>query len=183
MYVQCDTVLLVDVFEVFCNKCIEIYELHPAHFLSAPDKAWKAWLKRAKLELKLLTNIDLLLIVKKGIREGIYCAIHRYAASNNIYMKEYIKHYESSFIMYLDANILYGWVMSQKFPVNSFQWNKYISRFSEIFIKNYDKYSDKGYILEVDVEYSKNLYNLHNDISFLQEKMKFKKFHKPVYNL
>ena len=57
----------------------------------------------------------MLLIVEKGIRGGICCAIHRYAASNNKYMKVYIKHYESSYIMYLDANILYGWAMFKSY--------------------------------------------------------------------
>ena len=63
----------------------------------------------------------------------------------------------------------------QKLPVNSFKWKKYISKFSDSFIKNYDKDRDRGHILEVDVEYSKNLYNLQNDLPFLPEKMKIKK--------
>ena len=53
--------------------------------------------------------------------------------------------------------------MSQKFPLNGFKWKKNIHRFNNEIIKNYDEDSDKGYILEVDVEYPKNLYNLHND--------------------
>ena len=71
--------------------------------------------------------------------------------------------------MYLDANILYGWGMSQKLPVNGFKWAKKLSKFYECFIKNYDENSDKGYILEVDVEYPKNLFNLHSDLPFLPE--------------
>ena len=71
--------------------------------------------------------------------------------------------------MYLDANILYGWGMSQKLPVNGFKWAKKLSKFDERFIKNYDENSDKGYILEVDVEYPKNLFNLHSDLPFLPE--------------
>ena len=76
MYVQSDTLLLTDVFENFRNKCIEIYELEPAHFLSAPGLAWQACLKKARVKLELSTDIDMLLIVEKGIRGGICNSIH-----------------------------------------------------------------------------------------------------------
>ena len=68
LYVQSDTLLLADVFENFRNKCIEIYELDPAHFLSAPGLAWQACLKKTEVELELLTNSDMLLMVEKRIR-------------------------------------------------------------------------------------------------------------------
>ena len=71
MYVQCNTLLLADVFGNFTDKCIEIYELDPAHFLSAPGLEWQACLKKTKVELELLTNIELLLMIEKGIRGGI----------------------------------------------------------------------------------------------------------------
>ena len=106
------------------------------------------------MELELLTNVDLLLMVEKGIRGGIYHAIHRYVKANNKYIKNYNKNKESSYIQYLDANNLYGWAMFQKLPVNHFKWKK----FNEDFIKNYDEDSDKGYIFEVDVECPKNLH-------------------------
>ena len=98
LYVQSDTLLLADVFENFRNKCIEIYELDPAHFLSAPGLAWQACLKKTEVKLELLTNIDMLLMVEKGIRSGICHAIHRHAKTNNKYMKKYDKksyHYTS----------------------------------------------------------------------------------------
>ena len=76
MYVQSDTLLLTDVFENFRNKCIEIYELELAHFLSAPGLAWQACLKKTRVKLELLTDIDMLLIVEKGIRGGICNSIH-----------------------------------------------------------------------------------------------------------
>ena len=67
MHVQRDTLLLADIFENFRNKSIEIYELDPAHFLSAPRFAWQACLKKTKVELELSTNTDMLLMVEKGI--------------------------------------------------------------------------------------------------------------------
>ena len=77
----------------------------------------------------------MLLMVEKGIRGGICHASDRYAKANNRYMKNYDKNIESSYLMYLDANILYGWGMSQKLPVNGFKWAKKLSKFDERFIK------------------------------------------------
>ena len=74
--------------------------------------------------------------------------------------------------MYLDANNLYGWVMSQKLAINGFKQVEKLSRFNERFIKNYNKNSDIGYLLEVDIDYRKELFNLHKDIPFLPERKK-----------
>ena len=124
LYVQSDTLLPAAVFENFSNKCIEIYELDPAHFLSAPGLAWQACLKKRGIKLELLTDVDMLLMTEKGIRGGVCHAIHRYAKANNKYMKNYDKNKESSYIQYLDVNNLYGWPMSQKLPVDGFNWKK-----------------------------------------------------------
>ena len=74
--------------------------------------------------------------------------------------------------MYLDANNLHGWAMSQKLHINGFEWVEELSEFDERFIKNYDENSNKRYILEVDVEYPKNIFNLHKDLPFLAERKK-----------
>ena len=87
LYIQSDTLLLADVFENFRNQCIEIYELDPAHFLSAAGLAWQACLKMTEVKLELLTDADMLLMVEKGIRGEIYHAIHRYAKANNKMIK------------------------------------------------------------------------------------------------
>ena len=94
LYVQCDTLLLADVFENFRAKCIEICGLDPANFLTAPGLAWQACLKEAKVELKLLTDINMLLMVENGIRGGICQATHRCAKANNKYMNNYDKNIE-----------------------------------------------------------------------------------------
>ena len=124
LHVQCNTLLLSDVFENFRNKCSEMYELDPAHFSSAPGLAWQACLKKTAVKLELLTDIDVLLMSEKGTRGEIWQAIHRYAKSNNEYMKDYNKDIISSYFMYLGSNNLYGWAMSQKLPVNGFKWAK-----------------------------------------------------------
>ena len=135
LYVQSDTLLLADVFENFRNMCIKVYELDPAHFLSAPGLAWQACLKKTEVKLELLTDVDILLMVEKGIRGGICHVIHRYAKANNKYMKDYNKDKEESFLENLDANILYGWAMSGPLPVDGFDWIKNLSKIDEDFIK------------------------------------------------
>ena len=85
--------------------------------------------------------------------------------------------------MYLDANSLYGWAMFQNLPVNDFEWVEKLSEFDERFIKNYDENNDKGYILEVDVEYPKKLFNLHKGLPFLVERKKIDKCKKLVFSI
>ena len=75
LYVQNDTLWLADVFENLRNKCIEICELDTSYFLSAPGLAWQTCLKKNKVELEFLTDVNMLLMVEKGIREGIRHAI------------------------------------------------------------------------------------------------------------
>ena len=171
------------VFENFRNMCIKVYEVDPAHFLSAPRLAWQACLKKIEVELELITDFNMLLMVEAGIRGGICHAIHRYPKINSKYMKNYYKNEQSSFLEYLDANNLYGWAMSQPLPVDGFKWVKDVSKINEDFIKNYDEDSDKGYILEFDVEYCKNLHDFHSDLPFLPERMKVNKCNKFVCNL
>ena len=97
LYVQSNTLLLADVFENFRNKCIEIYKLDPAHFLSAPQLAWQACFKKTEVKLGLLTDNNMLMMIKKGIRGGIVHGIHKYAKANNKYKKNYDKSVESSY--------------------------------------------------------------------------------------
>ena len=152
--------------------CLEIYELDPVYFVSAPGLAWQACLKKTKAILQLLTDYDMLLMVEKGIRGGICQATHRHAKANNKYMNSYDKKIDSSYIEYLDVNNLYGWAFSQKLPVNGFEWVKNLSKFNEGFIKEYNENSDKVYFLEVDVESPKTLFNSHKDLPFLPERKK-----------
>ena len=175
LYVQSDTSLLADVFENFRNMCLKMYELDPAGILSAPGLLRQTALKKTKVKLDLLTDVNMLLMVEKGIRGGICHSIYQYAKANNKYMKDYDKNKESSYLKYWDVNNLYGWAMSQKLPVNNFEWIKDTSQFNEDFIKNYNEESDEGYFLEVDVQYLKKLYDFHNDLSFSHKKMEIGK--------
>ena len=125
----------------------------------------------------------MLLMVEKGIRGGICHSVHRKAKANNKYMKIYDKNKESSYIIYADANNLYGWAMSQKLPVDGFEWVEDLSVIDEDFIKNYDEDSDIGYIIEVDIEYPNHLHGLHIDLPLLPERMNINKCKRLVYNL
>ena len=174
LYVQSDTLLVADVFENFGNKCLEIYGLDPIYFVSAPGLAWQACLKKTEVKLELLTDYDMILMTEKGISGGICQATHRYAKANNKYMKNYDKKSESSYIEYFDANNLHGWAMSQKLPVKGFKWlkQKTLPKFNEEFIKKYDEDCNRGYFLEVDIDYPKELFNFHKDLPFLSERKK-----------
>ena len=97
-------------------------------------------------------------------------------------MKDCDSKKESSYIQYLDANDLYGAAMSEKLPMNGFKWVSDISEINEKFIKSYDKNSDKGYILEVDVDDPSKLHKLHSDMPFLPERMIIDKTKKLVCN-
>ena len=122
----------------------------------------------------------MLLMVEKGIRGAICHAMHRYAKAN---MKDFNKDEEESFFEYLDANNLYDWAISEPLPVDGFDRIKDLPKIDEDLIKSYDENSDKGYILEVNVEYPKNLHDLHSDLLFLPEQIKIDKCKKLVCNL
>ena len=125
----------------------------------------------------------MLLLVLKGVRGGICHANHQYAKVNNKYMKDYDKDKESSYLKCWDVNNLSGWAMTQKLPVNNFEWIEDTSKFNEDSIKSYNEGSDEGYFLEVDIQYPEKLHELHNDLPFLPERMKIKKVEKLVTNL
>ena len=147
---------------------------------------WEAALKKTGVELKLLTDIDMLLMVEKGVRGGICDAIHHYAKANNKYMKDYDKNKEPLCLKYWDVNNLYSHsyiiYMSQKLSVNNFEWIEGTSHFNEDVIKNCNEKIDEGYFLEVLVQYPKKLEELHIDLPCLPERKKLEKVEKLVTN-
>ena len=107
----------------------------------------------------------------------------RYAKANNKCLKDSNKDEEKSFLQCNDVNNLYGSTMSESLPVDGFEWMKDLSKIDEDFKKDYDENSDKGYIVEVDIEYPKNLYDFHSDLPLLPERIKIDKCKKLVCNL
>ena len=97
-------------------------------------------------------------------------------------MKNDDKNKESSYLQHWDVNNLYGWAMSQKLWVNNLVNKRYFSIYKD-FIKNYTEESDHGYFLGIDVQYLENMHGLHNDLSFLLDRIKIEKVEKLVANL
>ena len=175
--------LLADIFENFRQSCLKNYELDSAHFVSLHGLACQACVKKTNVELELLKYYDMLLMVEEEIRGGICHAIQRYAKANNKYVKDYDRKKKSFYIQYFDANNSYGKAMTEKLPVKGFRWMDDISKIDEDFVKNYDKNNNKGYILEVDIDYPSKLQNLHSDLPFLPERMIINNTKKLVCNL
>ena len=100
-------------------------------------------------------------------------------------MKNYNKNIKSSYMEYLDANNLYGWALSQKLPVNDFKWIKKeeLSYFNEDFIKNYDENGNIEHFLEEDIDYPKELFNLHKHLPFLSKSKKVNKVEKLICSI
>ena len=175
LYNQSDVLLLADVFENFRDVCSKNYGLDPAWYYTAPGLAWDAALKITEVKLELLSDPDMLLMVEKGIRGGISMISNRYGKANNPYMgSKYKAEQPTKYITYLDANNLYGWAMSKPLPTHGFKW------MSESELDSWK--SHKG-ILEVDMEYSKELHDLHNDYPLAPESLKVGNVDKLIPNL
>lgn len=174
LYMQTDILLLADVFENFRETCHTIYGLDPAHYFTAPGLSFDAMLKYTKIEIELLTDVDMLLFIEKGIRGGTSQCSKRYAKANNKHMtsdtnaNKYDPSKESNYLIYLDANNLYGHSMCQYLPWKDFVWSTH--RFTVHTIMQIHSQSCDGYIFEVDLEYPKNLHDLHSDYPMCPEK-------------
>ena len=164
LYLRTDILLLTDVFESFRKTCLAYYRLDPLHYSTAPGLAWDAMLKMTGINLELLTDIDMQLFIEKGLRGGISYIAHRHAEANNKYMKNFDPDKLISFLMYLDANNLYGWAMSKPLPYGNFKW----VNADGVITKEYGI----GHIYEVDLEYPEELHDLHNDYPCAPEKIK-----------
>ena len=171
LYNITDVLFLADVFENFRDICLKNYGLDPVHYYTAPGLAWDAMLKMTNINLELLSDVDKLLMIEKGIRGGISIISNRYGKANNKYMVDFNKKEASKYLMYLDANNLYGWAMSQKLPVHSFKWmtNKEIENlFNNQIVQVWE---NTPCILEVDLIYPEELHDLHNDYPLCPERV------------
>ena len=171
LYNQVDVLLLADVFENFRDICIKNYKLDPA----APGLAWDAALKVTEVKLELLSDMNMLLMVEKGIRGGVSMISNRYGKADNKYMGKSFKDIEpSKYITYLDANNLYGWAMSKPLPTHGFKWMK---------VSELETWELHLCILEVELEYPKSLHDLHSDYPLAPEQIEVNKIDKLIPNL
>ena len=180
LYLRTDVVLLANVFEAFRDTCLKHYKLDPAHSYTSPGLAWHSCLKCTGIRLELLTNPDMLLMFEWGIRGGITQAVCKYASANNKYMGDkFDPNKDTTFLQYLDTNNLYGWAMSQPLPTGGLKWvDVNPNEIPELATQ-----TDKGYLLEVDVSYPRELHNPHNDLPFMCERIEINGVEKLVPNL
>ena len=175
LYNIADVLQLADVFENFRDICLKNYGLDPVYYYTAPGLAWDAMLKMTNINLELLNNVDMLLMIEKGIRGGISIISNRYGKANNKYMKDFNQMEPSKYLMYVDANNLYGCAMSQKLPIHSFKWlsNKEIENlYNNQIVQVWEK---TPCILEVDLSYPEELHDSHNDYPLCPERVECNK--------
>ena len=160
LYLKSDTSLLAGVSKNFRIMCLGIYELDPEKCYSAHRLAWQAALKKTKLDLELLTGIDILVMVEKVSQVEYVILFVNMWKLIIILWKITNKSKELSYVKYQDINSLYWWATSQKLPENDFNWVEEISQFNEDFITIYNEDSDIGYLIEADFQYSEELHGL-----------------------
>ena len=167
-YLKKDVLLLADVYEKFINTCLKYCGLDPCHNFSAPGLSWDAMLKMTGIELEKISDIDQYLFIEKELRGGISYIAKRHSKANNKYCPDYDKNKPSTFISYLDMNNLYGWAMNEYLLYGGFEWLENIDNFDIMSI------NDKipiGYFLEVNLEHTEELHELHNDFPLVPEKL------------
>ena len=169
LYLYQDVFLLADIFEQFRDVCLKNYELDPAHYYTVPGLAWDAALKFTGVKLETLHDIEMHQFIERGMRGGISIITTRYAKANNKYLSEHDPEQPIYYIIYLDANNLYGYAMVQPLPTGGFQWVKDLEGFD---VTNISDEAETGYFLEVDLEYPQELHDLHSDYPLAPEKMR-----------
>ena len=156
------------VFEKFIATCLKFYGLDPCHYFSSLGLSCDAMLKMTGIKLEKMSDFDKYLFIEKGLRRGISYITKRYAKANKKYINDYDPKKPSTFILYLDMNNLYGWAMSEYLHYEGFKWLKDVDEFD---VMSIDGKSQIGYFLEVDLKYSNELHELHNDYPLAPEKL------------
>ena len=157
--------ILTDAFDTFRSTCLDrgVYGLDPAHYISAPHLSWDAMLKTTQKRLELISDPAMYRMIDGNMRGGVCMISQRYAKANNKYMGHlYDPAKPSQFIVYLDANNLYGWAMSQSLPYANFTWLE-PQEWNDIEWKNQAENQSVGYFIECDLEYPEELHDMHND--------------------
>ena len=170
--------LLADVFEHFRESSLEPRRFHldPAHYVSVPQMGWDAMLKITGVKLDLISDPAMYMMIESGMRGGICMISKRFSEANNKYMgRLYNPNNPSKYIIYLDANNLYGWAMKQALPENNFKWCKadeledlaYRFRNNMLWLDG----RGWGYIVECDLEYPAELHAEHNEYPLAPERV------------
>ena len=168
LYVKTDALLLCDVFENFRDLSLNYYGLDPCQYFSLPGLSYDAMLKMTGVKLDYITDIEMQIMIENNIRCGISIINHRLFTGSNKYLSDFDPKMPSSYIMYVDANNLYGKGMSENLPTGNFKWlsKEAVDDFN---IQKTDADGDICYILDVNLEYPKAIHDLHNDYSLAVE--------------
>ena len=185
LYLKSDVLLLADVFEKFRQESLDNYGLDPAHYYTAPGLSWDAALKTTGVQLELLTDIDMHLMIEKAVRGGVSTITTRYCKANNPLVKDYDGDDKNhNYMMYLDANNLYGWAMSEPLPTHDFKWLDDLDIMPlYLDIGSVPADSPTGYVLEVDLEIPEELHDHFNHYPPAPEHMEITKDMLSPYNL
>ena len=138
--------------------------------MSAPTLSWDEMLNMTKVELELIRDPDMYIFFEKCMRGGVSYISNRYSKANNKYLKCYHSKQESKHIICLDANNLYGYAMPKFLLTSGFKWIDP----KEFELNKCTSNSVKGCVLEVDLEYPKELRELHNDYPLAPDKIEIK---------
>ncbi|XP_077272782.1 uncharacterized protein LOC143903198 [Temnothorax americanus] len=161
LYLKTDVLLLADIFENFRDTCMASYGLDPTYYYTLPRYTWDAMLRYTGVRFELLTDIDMVLFVERGIRGGLSQCSLRYARANNRHVPTYDSSQPDTYLMYYDVNNLYGWAMCESLPYANFQWLDDPENFD---VTTVPPNGDVGYILEVDLEYPGDLHDANADL-------------------
>ena len=167
-YLKKDVLLLADVFQKFLDTCLKFYKIDPCHYFSSSGLSWNAMLKMTHVKVEKNPGIGMYLFIEKLLRGGISCIAKRHSKANNKYMKNYDPAKPSLYISYLDLNNLHGCGMIDYLPYEGFKWLENVDNFD---VNSVSEISSTGYILEVDLEYPKELHALHSDYPLPPEKL------------
>ena len=170
LYLRSDVLLLADFFEKFRKMCMDSYGLDAAHYYTAPGMAWDAALKLTKVKLELFKDEDMYMFIERSIRGGISQISKRYAKANNPRCRDYDPLKPITHLIYLDANNLYGWAMSQSLPTHGFRW-LCPEEIRNLDINTLRDDSVEGYIFEVDLQYPQKLHDRHNSYPLAPERL------------
>ena len=169
LYLQTDVLILADAFEKFREFFLTHHEIDSAYCYSAPGLTWQCGFKYTEVKLDLLSDYDMLLMFENGIRGGYSGVLgDRYVKANNKYLEDYDSSKSSNYLLYLDANNLYGGAMSQKLPTGDFKWEE----------PNYNWRNppeERGCIIECDLEYPLNTKFKTQKFPLAPEKLKIRK--------
>ena len=162
--------MTTDIGEKFRDDSQALYGLEPVHYYSLPGLSWDAALKHSEVELELITDIDMYLMIEKGIRGGISMISHRYAKANDPRMgDEYDASKPTSTLLYLDANSLYPTAMCEPLPIDQFSMVDNLDAFDVTQVADDAEY---GYILEIDANIPNRLHGKFNDYPLAPEKIR-----------